>query len=172
MRAKWDLGFRPAEIAAQMGCTEAVVRGIASKQDWPKQGRAVRISDLDPVTVVPLWFSNRDTAALAQALGIKPVSVKVVKGHFKFPARYGFTAARDLDNRRAAWERERATENELDVPVSATVPRLVSGHPFWTPDRDLAVVETGGRYVEIAKVADRLGKPIEAVQARWHLVAA
>jgi hypothetical protein len=47
---------------------------------------------------------------------------------------------------------------------------VVSGPPFWTPERDAQVFATGGRYAALRAAARGLGKPVQYVQARWHLL--
>lgn len=45
-------------------------------------------------------------------------------------------------------------------------------HPFWTPERDLSVLATAGRYPAIEALAKVLGKGRDAVLQRWHQLRA
>lgn len=40
--------------------------------------------------------------------------------------------------------------------------------PFWTPERDAAVLRTKGRYQDINHLAERLGITSQRIVARWH----
>lgn len=45
-------------------------------------------------------------------------------------------------------------------------------HPFWTPERDLSVLATAGRYPAIEALAKALGRRRDAVLQRWHQLRA
>lgn len=58
-------------------------------------------------------------------------------------------------------------QKDSPAPVGVRVPRMPA-HPFWTPERDLAVIMTKGAYREVEALAERLSKPKEAIMQRWH----
>jgi len=60
-----------------------------------------------------------------------------------------------------------------DAPAEAEI-RLpyMAPHPFWTPARDLAVLQTAGVYRAIEALARDLGKPAAVILQRWHRLRA
>lgn len=66
--------------------------------------------------------------------------------------------------------RAKTAKPHKDVPVSPKQLRApaMPPHPFWTPERDLAVMTTKGAYRDVEALAEMLGKPKEAVMQRWH----
>jgi len=56
---------------------------------------------------------------------------------------------------------------KVKPPVGAFAPLPA---PFWTPERDAAVLATGGRYEAINTLAVRMGVPAMRITGRWHLV--
>lgn len=56
-------------------------------------------------------------------------------------------------------------------PDAPRVPAMPP-HPFWTPVLDLAVMATAGKYPAVAALARQMGKPMAAIQQRWHQLRA
>lgn len=171
IRRMWDAGVPVPEIARACDTSGGRVWELVRVRGWPKRAPRLKIAELDLDVVLPLWFSPLKRADLAKALGVSSQSVTEVKSQFKLPARLGFYASVDLDEKRRAWlaakeDAQRAEEAKAAAPA---VP-VVSGPPFWTRERDAQVFATGGRYSAIADVAAELGKPVRYVQARWHLL--
>lgn len=57
------------------------------------------------------------------------------------------------------------------APATAPKPRPLPEtpkHPYWTPQRDLKVWATEGRYQAISELAKELKRPQQFVLARWH----
>lgn len=67
------------------------------------------------------------------------------------------------------WQLQRAPAPEAVAvkPRRSSVEPVIAP-PFWTPDRDAAVIETQGVYADIGKLADRWGVPSRRVVCRWH----
>jgi hypothetical protein len=171
IRRMWDAGVPVPEIARACDTSGSRVWELVRVRDWPKRAPRMTIAQLDLDVVVALWFSARKREDLADALGVSSQSVTEVKSHFNLPPRNGFHAGVDLDEKRRAWlaAKENALKAEEAQAAAPSVP-VVSGPPFWTPERDAQVFATGGRYAALRAAARGLGKPVQYVQARWHLL--
>ncbi|AVO36609.1 ParB/Srx family N-terminal domain-containing protein [Pukyongiella litopenaei] len=51
-------------------------------------------------------------------------------------------------------------------------PMAPTRHGDWTEDRDELIMASGGRYSELARLAETWGVTLQAVQSRWHRVRA
>lgn len=74
------------------------------------------------------------------------------------------------ERKRPPMRRKRTMPATDAVPLP--VPPSMPAHPFWSPDLDLAVMATLGGYPALAALADQMGKPMSAVQQRWHQLRA
>lgn len=176
VKSLWLAGKRAEEIALACDCKESQVFALARDMGLPSRKAVFRPEEMDAELVSDLWFQPIDTDALVAGLGISRAVLARVREHFELPRRNGFTAMTAGDDMREVWrlQRQVARIEACDAPAVAAasdVATPVAGAPFWTPARDAAVRETGGRYAAIAEAAAELGKPIAAVQARWHVLA-
>lgn len=74
-----------------------------------------------------------------------------------------------LAPRNSAFSRPKADRKVTAEPTDAPD---MPPHPFWTPARDARVRGTGGRLPQLAVLAAEFGRPVAAVQQRWHRLRA
>jgi DNA-binding CsgD family transcriptional regulator len=144
-------GLSCVEMARRAGCSHVAISnrmkrlGIDAGRPGPKP--SVDVEKLAHMVVAGL--SN---AQIAAATGRTEGSVGVCLCH------HGITRKNAGD-----WL---AASPPADVP--AEKPDDIPPHPFWTPERDVIVLRSGGTWQGIRDAAEYLGKSYVAVQARWH----
>lgn len=108
-----------------------------------------------------MWVAGASRAEIAAALGITAhqVSYRVYAMGLEKRGRGGPRVALAEDR----------PENSLHA--APKLPRMMP-HPFWTPERDVMVLRTGGRYADIGALARGLGKTHQVVLGRWHALRA
>lgn len=150
LRQMWnDPTLRQSDMAAAFGVSRAAVTNRAAALDLPPRDRVTEDRRRQN------GGAARFDVAEARRLLRKGVSIRAIAERFDLTA--------DWVGRRLR-----------DVPEPAeTAPRVrplpaAPAHPFWTPERDALVWDTGGRHARIADVAAALGRPMAFVMQRWH----
>lgn len=177
-RALWAKGTCAHEMAAHYAVKPSVVRNCARRaglEDRSTRKPHFDIDAIDADEVVRLWFTNTTSGDLADALQVSGERLRDLRGILRLPMRnsYSRLVPKALAALRADYDAActaRAAE-AARVDVVGAVP-VVPGPPFWTLGRDVKVFATGGRYEALRCVADDLGQPVQAVQARWHRLKA
>jgi len=172
-------GVRISDIAARHGVPYSSVGSIAGRLGVLKR-RVTTLDHLDPDQIAALWFSNRRVSDILFELSCAKPRLGRIQAHFGFPYRHGFDRKMpdDLERMRAEWAAkfalDRASEGKAgDVPTHAfPAAPVTSGSPFWTPARDAAVRDTGGRWQAVSALADKWDRPSAHVIARWHRLGA
>lgn len=121
------------------------------------------------------WADVRPQSEVAAEFRVSRGAV----GHARL--RYGYPRRQDVQE---IWGARRVTawiaaapdpdpEPPRDEPAAKEAPAVPSlAHPRWSPREDAEVVRTRGRYAELSKTADRLGRSLREVQCRWHQLRA
>lgn len=108
-----------------------------------------------------LWDFGVTSVELMETFGLKKVSsVTSVRTRLGLPPRGPGPKVKVSEVAVAS-----AATEKVKVPV-------LPPHPFWTAERDLAVLATGGVYRKVAVQAQKLGKPHAVVMQRWHRLRA
>lgn len=125
-----------------------------------------------------LWDSDLTVIAIAKIYGTSDKVVSAAAHRYGLPKRRQWRAARA---QRAQAPAKQAAElsggTEVD-PMLACIERLsrartageISTPPFWTRDRDVAVLATGGSYAAQCEIAFEFDVDYTAVIARWHIL--
>lgn len=103
-----------------------------------------------------MWTAGAAHRQIAAALAIPEGSVG---NHM---TRLGLTSRRQ---RRGSAAPLLAASAAVSAPLQ---PPVLPAHPFWTPERDLAVMAGAGRHAAMTHLARSLGRPVADVQMRWH----
>ena len=120
-----------------------------------------RMTATEDAAFARLWGYGASMGELMETFGLrKGSSVTSVRMRLGLPPRKSGPKAKDSDVVTAP-----AAMDKVKVPV-------LPPHPFWTAERDLAVLATGGIYQKVAVVAEMLGKPHSVVLQRWHRLRA
>mgnify|MGYP000870921385 CR=1 FL=1 len=165
----WRAGAAQKEIAS--------VTGIDVSNLWyhvarlglpPRLGRGSGAMPAGLVAAVDrdlfrcLWRDHVPEAAIAEHFGITVAVVRHIRDELS------------LSPRQRRQRVHRKPENDpaprvLQAPPSRPVARdEVRPHPFWTPERDALVIKAGGNWSELAALALAFGRPMAALQQRWH----
>lgn len=156
-RRLWAEGIPASAIAVHFG---------ASRQDWAygkanlmglPNRRQVKAAAND-AEIRRLWTTDLLIRDIAAELGMTKEAVKWRAHVLELPNRrearkYGFSKP-EYDPKPAK-----------PAPVMRKCP-----HPNWPVMLDLKVFATAGKYAAIAELAKETGRPIAAIQGRWHLI--
>lgn len=167
LREMWMAGASQSEIARAIGIVDTSLWQIAARLGLPRRighGRGAvpvtRLAEIDRARFAALWRAGVAEGEIAMAFGINLAAVRVLCDDLGLVARPGRSRARPKP--------APAPAVVAVVPEAAPAVPAMPPHPFWTPERDAAVVGTGGAWTEIAALAIRLGRPVAAVAQRWH----
>lgn len=137
-------GLTQASIATMMGVSRATIHqyvrrlGLSPRDGRSRNGGAARFNLESALEMASAGVCTADIAA-----------------HFEVTEE---------------WVRKHLRRPKVEVAAAEPVPRLdrAPAHPWWTPERDLAVYATQGKHAELSELAHTLGRPIAFVQQRWH----
>lgn len=118
------------------------------------------MTETDDRAFAALWTAGTSRAEMAIVFGLSGAgSVDSIRTRLGLPAR-----------RARAQPRPKAAP-AIAEPQGPVIPSLPP-HPFWTPERDLAVMATAGRHEAVAALAGQIGRPMVAIRQRWHQLRA
>lgn len=111
-----------------------------------------------------LWRGGSPAAELMEIFGLaSPSTVSSVARRLELPKRVPKRGS-------AAAAKPTATVAD-DADEQPRVPRMAP-HPYFTAERDLALILTRGVYRDIEALAARWGRPLRSVIQRWHQLRA
>lgn len=117
------------------------------------------MTEAEDAAFAALWAKGTPYPELQAIFGLaSPSSVTSVSRRLDL-------TRRSKTDRPAKAEKPAAPDPRLRVPA-------MPPHPFWTPERDLSVLATAGRYPAIEALAKTLGRRRDAVLQRWHQLRA
>lgn len=188
IRPLWHADLPIREIAVRLGTTVHRVEGAIERFHLPP-----RRNRIDDARLIELVRAGHTRPAIAALMGENRQTIDSAcrrLGLLPKPARDRAPGIDAFDIDTAARMRaEGRSINEIaehfmvtrhyvqrrlgerpPTPVPIAAPRLdrAPAHPWWTPERDLAVYETKGRHAALSALAATLGRPIAFVQQRWH----
>lgn len=165
----WRAGAAQKEIAMATGIDVSNLwYHVARLGLPPRLGRGSGAMPADAVAAVDrdlfrcLWRDRVPEAEIAARFGITVAVVRHIRDELR------------LSPRQRRQRVHRKPENDpaprvLQAPPSRPVARdEVRPHPFWTPERDALVIKAGGNWSELAALALAFGRPMAALQQRWH----
>ena len=165
----WRAGAAQREIARATGVDLSNLWYHVARLGLPKRlGRGKgalpedRVPPVDRDLFRCLWRDRVPEAEIADRFGITVAVVRHIRDELRLSPRQRRTRV------------HRKPENEpapriLQAPPSRPVAREeVRPHPFWTPERDALVIKAGGNWSELAALALAFGRPMAALQQRWH----
>lgn len=127
------------------------------------------VATVDRARFRDLWRDGVPEPEIARSLKITVSVVRHIRNELGLMPRpaSGRKTWRAREARKAAPEAvPAAIAAPVAAPSRAGAPRVK--HPFWTPERDAAVLKTDGVYRNVAALAARIGKPTAAILYRWH----
>lgn len=133
---------------------------------------ARKISGDDVATLKALWAGDGPTREIGVQLGVKMGVVYGTAKRLGLPPRTHSFARMSTHYHRRRKAEERAVAEEAPVVLTLKSLPAFQGVGNWSWERDLQILQTGGRYAEIAHLAEQWGIPTTRVVARWHLVRA
>jgi DNA-binding CsgD family transcriptional regulator len=162
----WRAGRPVAEIAERFGVTGQAVSNLAKKLGLKQ--RLVR--EIDDEEFKALWAEGLTHGSLAGHFGIPIGSVSnhqrrlnlAPRRHYEKPAKPAPVAV----------EPQPVVAQTRDIRRAENRIGKMEPHPFWTPERDLLVIGTHGKHIQIALLAAMLKRPTADVQKRWHMLRA
>ncbi|MCV2870647.1 hypothetical protein OEW28_18700 [Defluviimonas sp. WL0002] len=171
MRALWAQKLTAAAVGAELGISGDRARDIARQKGLPPKRQIISVPRKE---MCMMWHAGVSRSEIAARFGVSPPYISQLASRWKLPAR-------------GAGGRPRAdavAPGPKDVPGDVPVARSVAAPPIaakgsaceqprnpnWPPSLDAAVRATGGRHRAVSDLAAEIGRPIAAVQARWHLI--
>jgi len=118
-------------------------------------------SNFDSELFQAMWWAGATQQQIGDALGLSVPQVNKQVATLRLPRHL----KRDPSGARIEDKPEDSRHAEPKVPS-------MMPHPFWTPERDVMVLRTGGRYADIQALARVLGKTHQTVLGRWHALRA
>lgn len=119
-----------------------------------------QMTEAEDIAFTALWEAGTAHKTIAEMFGLAGAgSVDSIR------LRLGLAPKRPCTRKKAP---PPEAEAQPDAPRAPAMPP----HPFWTPVLDLAVMATAGKYPAVAALAARMGKPMAAIQQRWHQLRA
>jgi hypothetical protein len=125
--------------------------------------RRKRLTEAEDRVFTALWEAGASRSHIAAELGLAGASsINSIR------CRLGLAGRQTFVRTKARRTTQAAPAPEPEMPPLPEMPP----HPFWTPVLDLAVMATRGKYPALAALAGQMGKPMSAVQQRWHQLRA
>ena len=138
-----------------------------------KERTSGRISWADREAFAKMWNRGVPAIDIARRFGVARVTVYDARRRFGLPARARGWKPKAGANSSASKDAGREAQNAaLERLVRKRAAGEIPVPPGWTPDRDLAVLMSGGRYSELQRLAELFDIPMQRVVARWHIVRA
>lgn len=165
----WRSGAAQKEIARATGIDVSNLWYHVARLGLPQRlGRgggampADEIASVDRDLFRRLWRDRVPEAEIAARFGITGAVVRHIRNELRLSPRKKLSRPHHKPKndppetrRLAPLPRPRARE---EAPV----------HPFWTAERDALVIKSAGNWSELAALALVMGKPMAALQQRWH----
>lgn len=130
-----------------------------------KSRRGTKPRLADDLNFRRMWSSGTPMAEIATSADLSAQSVARLAKSYGYPNR---TAAQELLG-------DMPAHPAVDDPVrdQAPEPKVeAQTHPRWPVEYDAAILKTEGKYSRIANLSQNLGRPINAILARWHQLRA
>lgn len=149
----WNDGVKARDIAEAMRVSESTVSAYSRRL-----GLARRTCDIRSKTDLRLMMKMSEDG----------VARDRIASHFGVTPEYIRRKIRSI----------KTGELVLDAPQKAEAPKpeikapKMPFHPYWTPELDLRVMITNGKYDAVSKLAKNLGRSIGYVLQRWHQMRA
>ena len=174
LRRMWAAGVPRQQIADHFGVSYFMVFKRARHLELPRgerggprparqnDGADRGDADFDEAAFRKLWADGVIRRKIADHFGKSMGWVERTRLRLRLRGRLGDPKRSVGDGDNPA---DRGDADDLTVPS-------MPAHPFWTPERDLMVLEAGGTYARVNALSARIGKPAGAILQRWHQLRA
>lgn len=175
LKTLWGQNLSIRQIARDLDCAEGYVSVMAVRFNLPPRS----YKKIDDAVFRQMWTDGVPMADICKHFTCSNYAVRDARIRCNLPKRQGsrprkpkpkavqkpvpkLPVARKPNARRVALPRNMTTE--------AHAPEPRADNPSWPARLDAALIATRGKYQALAAFAEKHGRPISAVTARWHQV--
>lgn len=165
----WRAGAAQREIARATGVDLSNLWYHVARLGLPKRlGRGKgalpedRVPPVDRDLFRCLWRDRVPEAEIADRFGITVAVVRHLRDELRLSPR------KKLPRTHRKPENDPPETRRLTPPPCPPAREEAPAHPFWTAERDALVIKAAGNWSELAALALVMGKPMAALQQRWH----
>jgi hypothetical protein len=165
----WRAGAAQKEIARATGIDVSNLWYHVARLGLPQRlGRGSGAMPAETVAAVDralfrcLWRDRVPEAEIAARFGITVAVVRHIRDELRLSSR------KKLSRVHRKPENDPPETRRLTPPPHPAAREEAPAHPFWTAERDALVIEAGGNWSELAALAIAFGRPMAALQQRWH----
>ena len=163
---------RFASVADRLGAACCLTRGRTARavddpaRAFSKEGdmaspkRESRL--LDTMEFRRMWSEGMKPAEIGATVGLAAKSVEALARKYGYSPRWRGRLRGSMPEYPAIDDPARFENKPQPVQPAP------QSHPRWPAEYDAAILKTAGKYSRIAKLSQGIGRPVNAILARWH----